>query len=111
MYSSIVYSENPNQEFDMSNVPIMIPHCTYFVTVNCAPKNIKELIHFGIETVQYNSVNSNSEFDKMMIEATNIDYLKTLTISISISERSYSTTVDTPSIIDIIDNIIPYTFS
>ncbi|KAF0433287.1 hypothetical protein F8M41_005098 [Gigaspora margarita] len=41
-----------------------------------------------------------------MIEATDIDYLKTSTISISASESSYSTTADAPSIIDIINNDI-----
>ncbi|CAG8834537.1 18144_t:CDS:2, partial [Gigaspora margarita] len=95
--------------FDISDISITIPHCTYFVTVNCAPKNVKELIHFGIETVQYNSVTGNSESGKMMIEATDIDYLKTSTISISVSEKSYLTTADTPSIIDIIDNDIDST--
>ncbi|RIB11987.1 hypothetical protein C2G38_2102189 [Gigaspora rosea] len=150
-YSSIVNSGNPNREFDTSDVPITIPHCMYFVTVNRAPKNVGELIHFGVETVQYNSVTSNSEVKmditviyphqsvrfkylghlgsniklrsnyfvsgllrfsksgKIMIEATDIDYLKTSTIGISASERSYSTTADAPSIIDIIDDDIDST--
>ncbi|RIB25229.1 hypothetical protein C2G38_2241530 [Gigaspora rosea] len=88
-YSSIVNSGNPNREFDTSDVPITIPHCTCFVTVNRAPKNVGELIHFGVETVQYNSVTGNSEV-KMNITA-------------------YSTTADAPSIIDIIDDDIDST--
>ncbi|RIB11777.1 hypothetical protein C2G38_2102729 [Gigaspora rosea] len=125
-YSSIVDSGNPNWEFDMSDVPVTIPYCTYFVTVNHAPKNVGELIHFGVETVQYNPVTGNSEVKmditviyphqsvrfkylgsniklrsnyfvsgllrfsksgKIMIEATDIDYLKTSTIGISASKR------------------------
>ncbi|CAG8789227.1 20450_t:CDS:1 [Cetraspora pellucida] len=40
----------------------------------------------------------------MMIEATDIDYLRTLSINISRCKSSHSTISDAPSIIDIIDN-------
>ncbi|CAG8807776.1 35896_t:CDS:1, partial [Racocetra persica] len=60
-YSSIVDNENPNHEFDLSNVPITIPHSMYFVTVTRQPKNVGDFIHFGAETIQYNSVTGNSD--------------------------------------------------
>ncbi|RIB19755.1 hypothetical protein C2G38_2035809 [Gigaspora rosea] len=99
-YSTIVNSDNPNREFNMSDVPISMPHCLYSVMVNREPKKVANFIHFGVETVEYNSVTG-----KIMIEATDIDYLKTSTIGISGTESSRSTT-NIPSIIDIIDDDI-----
>ncbi|RIB15244.1 hypothetical protein C2G38_2192868 [Gigaspora rosea] len=55
-YSSIVDSGNPNREFDTSDLSITIPHCLYFVVVNRLLKKVENLIHFGIKTVEYNSV-------------------------------------------------------
>ncbi|CAG8539290.1 29380_t:CDS:2, partial [Racocetra persica] len=152
-YSSIVDNKNINRELDMSNVPITIPHSMYFVTVNREPKNVENFIHFGVDTVQYNSVTSTpnvkmdmtiiypldlprfkylsylgsnikllsnyfvlglfkfSKSSKIMIEATDIDYLRTSTINIGASENSYSNVADTPSIIDIIDDDIDSTIT
>ncbi|CAG8668434.1 2436_t:CDS:1, partial [Racocetra fulgida] len=150
-YSSIVDNGNPNREFDLSNVPITIPHSMYFVTATRQPKNVGDFIHFGAETIQYNSVTGNSDIKmdmtiiyslhssrfkylghlgsniklrsnyfvsglfkfsksgKMMIEATDIDYLRTSTINIGGSESSHSTMSNAPSIIDIIDDDIDST--
>ncbi|CAG8851420.1 38077_t:CDS:2, partial [Gigaspora margarita] len=125
-YSTIVNSDNPNREFNTSDVPISMPYCLYSVIVNHEPKKVANFIHFGVETVEYNSVTGKSdvkmdmtiiypsesprfkylgELGKIMIEATDIDYLKTSTISISGTESSRSTT-NTLSIIDIIDDDI-----
>ncbi|CAG8823106.1 11893_t:CDS:1 [Gigaspora margarita] len=145
-YSTIVNSDNPNREFNTSDVPISMPHCLYSVMVNHEPKKVANFIHFGVETVEYNSVTGKSDVKidmtiiypfesprfkylgelgsniklrssyfvsglfkfsksgKIMIEATDIDYLKTSTISISGTEISRTT--NTPSIIDIIDDDI-----
>ncbi|KAF0409672.1 hypothetical protein F8M41_008341 [Gigaspora margarita] len=47
----------------------------------------------------------------IIIEATDIDYLRTSTINIAASESSYSKVSDTPSIIDIIDDDIDSTIT
>ncbi|CAG8776021.1 2940_t:CDS:2, partial [Dentiscutata erythropus] len=145
-YSSIIDSGNPNREFDISDVPISIPYCIYSVTINREPKKVENFIHFGAETIQYNSITSKPEVKmnmtiiyphesprlkylghlgsniklqsnyfvsgllkfsksgKIMIEATDVDYLKTSTINITRTESSQSATEGAPSIIDIIDN-------
>ncbi|CAG8785281.1 44238_t:CDS:2, partial [Gigaspora margarita] len=152
-YSSIVCNDNINREFDMSNIPVTISYCMYFVTVNRGPKNVENFIYFGVKTVQYNSITSTSNVKmdmtiiyllnsprfkylshlgsniklcsnyfisglfkfsksgKIMIEATDIDYLRTSTINIAASESSYSKVSDTPSIIDIIDDDIDSTIT
>ncbi|CAG8613917.1 21369_t:CDS:1 [Racocetra persica] len=149
-YSSII-GKNPNYGFDMTAIPICIPHCIYSVIVNREPKEVKEFIHFGAETVEYNSVTGKpdvkidltiiypsqssrfkylgpsgsnikslstyfisgflkfSKSGKMMIEATNVDYLKTSTISITASKTSSLTIANTLSIIDLIDDDIDLT--
>ncbi|RIB10747.1 hypothetical protein C2G38_2205284 [Gigaspora rosea] len=120
----------------------------YFVSIKHEPKNIGNFIHFGVETVQYNSVigASNIKMDitiiypldsprfkylghlgsniklysnyfisdlfkfsksgKIIIETTDIDYLRTSTININASESSYLAMTNTLSIIDIIDDNI-----
>ncbi|CAG8810936.1 23106_t:CDS:1, partial [Dentiscutata erythropus] len=55
-YSSIVDSNNPNREFDATALPVCIPHCMYSVVVNREPKEVTDFIHFGAETIEYNSV-------------------------------------------------------
>ncbi|CAG8793437.1 23898_t:CDS:2, partial [Racocetra persica] len=95
-YSSIVDNKNPNREFDMTAISVYIPHCIYSVVINREPKEVKEFIHFGAETVEYNSV-------------TDIDYLKTLAINIITSKSSSLTKANTPSIIDLIDDDIDST--
>ncbi|CAG8467699.1 10788_t:CDS:10, partial [Scutellospora calospora] len=114
---SIVDNENPNHKFDLSNIPITIPHSIYFVTVTRQLKNVGDFIHFGAETIQYNSVTGNSDIkidmtsEKMIIEATDIDYLRTSSINIGESESSHSTISDTLLIIDIIDDDIDSTIT
>ncbi|CAG8478650.1 26395_t:CDS:1, partial [Racocetra persica] len=52
----IINIGNPNREFDMSNVPLCIPYCIFSVIANYKPKEIEDYIHFGMESVKYNSV-------------------------------------------------------
>ncbi|CAG8776413.1 26464_t:CDS:2, partial [Racocetra persica] len=144
-YASIINSDNPNREFDVSDVPICIPHCMFSVTANRKPKEIENYIHFGVESVEYNSVTSTSavkmqmtvlyssqtirfqkylgtsgsniklgntyfvsglfKFSKsgqMIIEATDIDYLKTSILNYNIAENSSSTSSRPRSIVDIV---------
>ncbi|CAG8829199.1 40047_t:CDS:1, partial [Gigaspora margarita] len=150
-YLSIIDSGNPDREFNTTNVPITILYCMYSVTVNREPKSVEEFVHFGVESIEYNSVtgNSNVKMDmiiiypqqsprfkylrnlgsnikirstyfvsglfkfsksgKMIIEATDIDSLKTPTVNISRIESSSSTIANTLSIIDIIDDDIDST--
>ncbi|CAG8537887.1 9113_t:CDS:2 [Scutellospora calospora] len=123
-YSSIVDNENSNRKFDLSNIPVTIPHSIYFVTVIRQLKNVRDFIHFSAETIQYNSVTSNSDIkiDMTIIYSlnsskfkyldhlgTNIDYLRTSSNNISGSESSHSTISDILSIIDIIDDDIDST--
>ncbi|CAG8647902.1 21617_t:CDS:1, partial [Gigaspora margarita] len=143
-YSSIIGNENPNHEFNTTALPICIPHCMYSLIVSREAKKVSEFVHFGAETIEYNSITGKldvkmdfmiiypfqsprfkhlgplgsniklhstyfisglfrfSKTGKMMIEATEINYLRNSTISIIIPESSSSTT-DTLSIIDIIE--------
>ncbi|CAG8551009.1 5146_t:CDS:2 [Dentiscutata erythropus] len=147
-YSSIVDSNNPIREFDSTTLPVCLPHCIYSVVVNRDPKEVTDFIHFGAETIEYNSITSKpdvkmdltviypsessrfkylgpsgskiklrstyivsglfkfSKSGKMMIEATDIDYLRTSSNNITTSESSSLTASDKPSIIDIIDDDI-----
>lgn len=144
-YSSIIGNKNPNHEFNTTALPVCIPHCMYSVIVSREAKEVSEFVHFGAETIEYNSITGKpdvkmdftiiypsksprfkylgpsgsniklrstyfisglfrfSKTGKMMIEATDIDYLRNSNISITTPESSLSTT-DTPSIIDIIDD-------
>ncbi|CAG8753936.1 25605_t:CDS:1, partial [Dentiscutata erythropus] len=112
---------------------------------------VTDFIHFGAETIEYNSVTSKpdvkmdltviypsqssrfkylgpsgsniklrstyfisglfkfSKTVKMMIEATDIDYLRTSSINITTSKSSSLTASNKPSIIDIIDDDIDST--
>ncbi|CAG8509299.1 4049_t:CDS:2, partial [Dentiscutata heterogama] len=113
-YSSIVDNENPNCEFDLSNVPITIPYKTIqynSVTGNSDIKmNMTIIYSLNSSRFKYlDHLHSNS--GKMMIEATNIDYLKTSSINISRSESSRSTISDALLIIDIIDDDIDSTIT
>ncbi|CAG8436431.1 85_t:CDS:2 [Scutellospora calospora] len=87
-YSSIIDSSNPNCEFDISDVPI-----------NYLGSNIKLQSNYFVSGLL-----KFSKSDKIMIEATDIDSLKTSTINITRTESSQSATEGAPSIIDIIDN-------
>ncbi|RIB21051.1 hypothetical protein C2G38_2177659 [Gigaspora rosea] len=122
-YASII-DNNPSHEFDTTNIPPCIPHCMFSVVVNRKPKELREFIHFGVECTEYNSVTSNSSVNmqitvlyhaglfkistsgKMMIEATDINYVKTAAITYNAQENYSSTAPGAQSIIDIIaDNI------
>ncbi|CAG8533274.1 965_t:CDS:2, partial [Racocetra persica] len=144
-YASTIDDENPNREFDTSNVPTCVPHCMFSVTVNRKPKELDEFIHFGVESVEYNPVTGTpdvkmqmtvlyschstrfqkylgasgsniklrttyfvsglfkfSQSGKMVIEATDIDYLKTSNANYIASESSSSVLPGARSIIDIV---------
>ncbi|CAG8571784.1 44928_t:CDS:2 [Gigaspora margarita] len=93
LYASVVNNENPNHEFDVSDVPECILHCMISVMANCKPKEVEDYIYFGVESVKYNSVTSLSavrmqmtvlyssqdiRFQKYLgTSATDIDYLRT----------------------------------
>ncbi|CAG8483905.1 28576_t:CDS:1 [Gigaspora margarita] len=144
-YSSVIGNENPNHKFNTTTLPICVPHCMYLAIVSREAKEVSEFVHFGAETIKYNSITSKpnvkmdltiiylfqssrfkylgplgsniklhstyfvsglfrfSKSGKMMIEATDIDYLRTSTIGITTPESS-SLTANTLSIIDIIDD-------
>ncbi|CAG8542619.1 1997_t:CDS:1 [Scutellospora calospora] len=144
-YASIIDTGNPNHEFDVSDVPICLPHCMFSVTANRKPKEIEEYIHFGVESIEYNSVTGTPDikmqmivfyssratrFQKylgtsgsniklgntyfvsglfkfstsgqMIIEATDIDYLKTTNLSYNPFENLFSINSGPRSIIDIV---------
>ncbi|CAG8689587.1 16995_t:CDS:2, partial [Racocetra fulgida] len=131
-YVSIVDNKNPNREFDMSDVPITIPiaytliYLLWCETVEYNSPNIKMDMtiiypHKSPRFKYLGDLGSNiklrssyvisglfkfSKSGKMMIEATDIDYLKTSTISINQSESLSSITANGSSIIDIIDDDI-----
>ncbi|CAG8512972.1 22063_t:CDS:2 [Dentiscutata erythropus] len=115
-YLSIIENENQNCEFNATTLPVCVPHCIYLVIVNREAKKVNDFINFGAETIKYNSVTTTlylfyiglfkfSKSGNIMIEATNIDYLRTSTISITASEITSSIT-NKPLIIDIIDDDI-----
>ncbi|CAG8758845.1 10123_t:CDS:1 [Dentiscutata erythropus] len=58
--ASIVDNQNPNREFDLTSVPICVPHCMISVVVNHNAKQTEEFIYFGVECVEYNSVTGSS---------------------------------------------------
>ncbi|RIB18337.1 hypothetical protein C2G38_2310624 [Gigaspora rosea] len=58
-YASVINSENPNCEFDVSNVPECVPHCIFLVTANRKLKEIEDYVRFGVESVEYNTVTGN----------------------------------------------------
>ncbi|CAG8842754.1 3650_t:CDS:1, partial [Racocetra persica] len=55
------------REFDLTGVPICIPHCMVFVLVNRNLKQTKEFIHFGVETIEYNAVTGSSNIKMEII--------------------------------------------
>ncbi|CAG8507547.1 36520_t:CDS:2 [Racocetra persica] len=103
-YASVLNIGNSNCEFDTTDIPLCIPHCMFSVVVICTPKQLQEFIHFGIECTKYNSVTGLFKFStsgKMMVEATNIDYLRTSNVTHNTYEN-FSSNFSTQSIIDII---------
>ncbi|CAG8471719.1 36876_t:CDS:2 [Gigaspora margarita] len=58
--------KNPNHKFDMSDVSICILHCMFSVIFNHIPKEVENFIHFGIETIEYNSVTGPSNVRMQM---------------------------------------------
>ncbi|CAG8718586.1 17965_t:CDS:2 [Cetraspora pellucida] len=120
-YANIIVN-NPDHEFDTTDVSPCMLHCMFSVVVNHKPKKLDDFIHFSVECTEYNSfIGSNikigntyfisglfkfSMSGKMMIEATDIDYSRTSTITHSAYENYSSTTPNTRSIInDIADYI------
>ncbi|CAG8662913.1 22091_t:CDS:2, partial [Cetraspora pellucida] len=84
------------------------------MVINQEPKEITNFIHFGAETIEYNSVTSPSGSNIKLqstyfISATDIDYLRTSSINIITSKSSSLMAFDKPSIIDIIDDDIDST--
>ena len=65
-YASIIDNENPNREFDTSDVPTCVPHCMFSMTVNRKPKELDEFIHFGVESVEYNPVTGTPDVKMQM---------------------------------------------
>ncbi|CAG8512774.1 26964_t:CDS:2 [Gigaspora margarita] len=153
-YASVVNNENPNREFDISDVPECIPHCMISVTANCKPKEVEDYIYFGVESVEYNSVTSSSavrmqmtvlyssqnirfqkylgtsgsniklgntyfvsgffkfsKSDQIIIEATDIDYLRTSALNYNIFKNSSLVDSKHRSIIDIIADDIKSIFA
>ncbi|CAG8843193.1 11601_t:CDS:2, partial [Gigaspora margarita] len=120
-YLSIIGNKNPNYKFNTTALSIYIPYCIYSVIVSHKAKEVSEFVHFGAETIEYNSITGKSNIkidftiiypsqsprffktEKMMIKATDINYLKNSTISITTPESS-SSIANTLSIIDIIND-------
>ncbi|CAG8646672.1 21810_t:CDS:2 [Gigaspora margarita] len=118
-YASITNNENPNREFDISDIPVCIPHCMISVTVNRKPKEIGDYIHFGVESVEYNSVTGSSAVKMQMTvlyssQATRFQkYLGASGSNIKTSTLNYNTFKNSSlinssyrSIIDIVANDI-----
>ncbi|CAG8546514.1 44357_t:CDS:2 [Gigaspora margarita] len=59
-YPTIINSDNPNHEFNTSDIPMSMLHCLYSVIANREPKKVANFIHFGVEIVEYNSITSKS---------------------------------------------------
>ncbi|RIB12528.1 hypothetical protein C2G38_2249450 [Gigaspora rosea] len=121
-YSSIIDSSNSDHEFNTIDVPITIPYFTGNSNVKMDmiviyPQQSPRFKYLG--NLGYNIKMQSAYFvsglfkfsksDKMMIEATDIDYLKTPTVNINRIESSFSTIANTQSIIDIIDDDIDST--
>ncbi|CAG8793938.1 21238_t:CDS:2 [Gigaspora margarita] len=66
-YVTITNNENSNHDFNISNIPVYIPHCMISVTVNYKPKEIENYIYFGIKSIEYNSVNGSSAVKMQMM--------------------------------------------
>ncbi|CAG8715454.1 7038_t:CDS:2, partial [Cetraspora pellucida] len=66
-YASTIDNENPNREFDFTSVPICIPHCMFSVLVNHNPKITEKFIHFGVKSVEYNSITGSSNVKMKII--------------------------------------------
>lgn len=64
-YASVINNENPNREFDVSDVPKCIPYCMISVTANQS-KKVEDYIHFEVESIEYNSVTSSSSVRMQM---------------------------------------------
>ncbi|CAG8758278.1 22972_t:CDS:2, partial [Dentiscutata erythropus] len=65
-YASTIDDKNPNHEFNMTDVPICIPHCMFSVVVKRVPKEVEGFIYFGIETIEYNNVTGSSNIKMQM---------------------------------------------
>ncbi|CAG8706178.1 23086_t:CDS:2, partial [Racocetra persica] len=118
IYASIINTGNPNCEFDMSDVPLCIPHCMFSVIANRKPKEIEDYIHFGVESVKYNSVTGTPAVKMQMtflksgqiiIKTTDINYLKTSNLNYNASKNSTLIASRPHSIIDVIANDIEST--
>ncbi|CAG8753078.1 24640_t:CDS:2 [Cetraspora pellucida] len=109
-YLSIVDNNNPNCEFDTTNVPLCIPYCIYSVVVNQMLRKVDKFIHFGAETIEYNSVTGSNTW-ALWVQATNIDYIKTPTISINSSKSSSLSASGVPTIINIFNKSINSAFT
>ncbi|CAG8738675.1 3312_t:CDS:1, partial [Racocetra fulgida] len=143
-YANIIDNGRPKWEFNITSIPICNPHCIISVSVNRSPKRTKDFIHFGAESIEYNSVTGLfnikmemivlyssksvkfkhlgisginikirntylisgivkfSDFGKMMIEATNINYEKISNSNFNMPETSSNNITKIRSIIDII---------
>ncbi|CAG8848808.1 8570_t:CDS:2, partial [Racocetra persica] len=109
-----------NHEFSIANIPLCIPHCMLSVFVTRTPQKVNDFIYFGKECLEYNAITRSnikldnvylisgfikfSTFSNLMIEATNIDYIRK-NMNSNIFE-SFSSLPSTRSIIDIIANNI-----
>ncbi|CAG8768672.1 7894_t:CDS:2 [Gigaspora margarita] len=121
-YASIVNNDSPNCEFDVSNIPV----CMISVIVNRKLKEVKNYVHFRVESVEYNSVTSLSDVKMQMtvlyssqatrfqkylgiqarVLTTDINYLRTSTLNYNTFENSSLINSKSRSIIDIIANDI-----
>ncbi|CAG8661929.1 17088_t:CDS:2, partial [Cetraspora pellucida] len=109
-YASIVNTENAEHEFNSYNVPVCDPHVMFYVGVNRKPKETEDFIHFGIVGANIKVGNKYtisghvkfSDLGKMMIEATDIDYVKGSEFNYNTSENSSSIKSNVRSIINVI---------
>ncbi|CAG8583120.1 17946_t:CDS:2 [Cetraspora pellucida] len=106
-YATNISNENSNYEFEFTSIPICIPHCMFYILVNCTPKQTEGFIHFGSNikvgnTYLVSGLFKFSNSGKMMIEATDIDYSKSFFLNSNISRISSSMSSNSRSIIDII---------
>ncbi|CAG8713806.1 43165_t:CDS:2 [Gigaspora margarita] len=102
-YASIINSKNPNCEFDISDVP---EHANHKL------KEVEDYVHFGVESIEYNSVTIGKHVfrvglfkflksGQIIIEATDIDYLRTSTLNYNTFKNSLINSRNR-SIIDIV---------
>ncbi|CAG8688439.1 21621_t:CDS:2 [Cetraspora pellucida] len=94
MYTTII-NNNPDHEFDSTDVPPCMLHCMFSVVVNHKSKELDNFIHFGIECTEYNSVTStsNSIIDNIAdnIESASTQILKVVEPMISLVNHSAAT--------------------